>query len=300
MSALRIDIHQHVWPEPFLAALRARRSTPRLDGWILHTGGEPPYRVEPGDHSVSARAELAAADGIDLALVSLSSPLGIESLPADQARPLLDAYHEGVLALPRPFRAWAAAGLDDPDPAALRDVLLAGCVGLQLPANAIADEAGYERCGPLLTELERRDKPLFVHPGPDFAGAGGPSWWAAIVGYVGQMHAAWFAWHEYGAPRYPRLRVAFAMLAGLAPLHSDRIAARGGPEGLPGAGVFVETSSYGSGIVDAVAARLGADRIVLGSDRPYASPLSVGAGDRRLRIDNPATLLGPQFPARNH
>ena len=24
MSAPRIDVHQHVWPEPFLAALRAR------------------------------------------------------------------------------------------------------------------------------------------------------------------------------------------------------------------------------------------------------------------------------------
>lgn len=298
MSAPRIDVHQHVWPEPFLAALRARRSAPRLDGWTLHTTGEPPYRVEPADHSVSARAELAAADGIDLALVSLSSPLGIESLPADQARPLLDAYHEGVLALPRPFGAWAAAGLADPDPAALRDVLAAGCVGLQLPANALADAAGYERCGPLLTELERNGKPLFVHPGPGTA-ASGPAWWAAVVGYVGQMHAAWFAWHEYGAPRYPRLRVVFAMLAGLAPLHTDRVAVRGGPDGMPGPGVFVETSSYGSGMVDAVATRLGADRIVLGSDRPYAPPLTVGDGDRRLRVDNPALLLGPRPTAQN-
>lgn len=298
MSEPRIDVHQHVWPEPFLAALRARRSAPRLDDWTLHTTGEPPYRVEPGDHSISARAELAAADGIDLALVSLSSPLGIESLPADEARPLLDAYHEGVLALPRPFGAWAAAGLDVPDPAALRDVLAAGCVGLQLPANALADGAGYEHCAPLLAELERSGKPLFVHPGP-VPSASGPAWWAAVVGYVGQMHAAWFAWHEYGARRYPRLRVVFAMLAGLAPLHGDRLAARGGPEGLPAAGVFVETSSYGHGIVDAVAAQLGADRIVLGSDRPYAAPLSAGARDRQLRVENPALLLGPNFPARN-
>ena len=52
-------------------------------------------------------------------LVSLSSPLGIELLPADEGAELLAAYHDGALALPRPFRAWAAASLTAVDPATL-------------------------------------------------------------------------------------------------------------------------------------------------------------------------------------
>ncbi|MHC6213678.1 amidohydrolase family protein [Rhodococcus ruber] len=293
----RVDVHQHVWPASFVDALRARSAPPRLDGWVLHLPGEPPYRVDPADHSVAARTALAVRDGIDLALVSLSSPLGIEELPAEESRPLLDAYHEGALSLPDRFGVWAAAGLAEPDPETLREVLAAGCVGLQLPATALADSAGFDRCAPLLAELERAHKPLFVHPGPA-AAPGAPPWWPAMVSYVTQMHAAWFAWHEFGSRRFPALRVLFAMLAGLAPLHADRMAMRGGPGGIPGAGVYVETSSYGREVVAAVTARLGEDRVLLGSERPYARPLVLGgAAGMRLRTDNPARFFA-MVPAK--
>ena len=85
MTVPRVDVHQHVWPAPLVSALRARTRAPRLVGWTLYLDGEPPYEVRPEDHAIDRRAELAAQDGIDLALVSLSSPLGIESLPAADA-----------------------------------------------------------------------------------------------------------------------------------------------------------------------------------------------------------------------
>lgn len=293
-----VDVHQHIWPSSFVDALRARNAAPRLDGWTLHLPGEPPYRVDPADHSISARTALTVRDGIDVALVSLSSPLGIEELPAEESRPLLDAYHDGALGLPDRFGVWAAAGVTDPDPGALRDVLAAGCVGLQLPATALADSAGFERCAPLLSELERVCKPLFVHPGPA-AAPGLPAWWPAMVSYVTQMHTAWFAWHEFGVRRFPTLRVLFAMLAGLAPLHADRMAVRGGPGGIPGPGVYVETSSYGREIVAEVTSYLGEDRVLLGSDRPYARPLVLGgSAGMRLRTDNPARFFA-KVPAQN-
>lgn len=299
MNHRRIDVHQHVWPPQLVAALRSRTREPRLDGWTLHLAGEPPYEVTPGDHSIARRAEIAAADGIDLALVSLSSPLGIESLPRNEGAELLEAFHEGVLALPPPFGAWAAADVRDPDPAVLHDVLAAGCVGLQLPATALSDTDGYARCEPLLTELARQGKPLFIHPGPAAAGPGDPAWWPAMVSYVAQMHTAWFAWHLHGAARFPQLPVVFAMLAGLAPLHDDRMAARGGPEHVPSVHVYVETSSYGPAVTAAVADRIGWSRIVLGSDRPYAAPLDLGReGNTRIRRDNPAALFAAP-PAQN-
>jgi predicted TIM-barrel fold metal-dependent hydrolase len=287
----RVDVHQHVWPRALIEQLRWRRDGLRLDGWELRLPGEPPYLVNPADHDIARRADLAAADGIDVAVVSLSSPLGIEHLPADQARPLLDAYHEGALALPPLFRVWAAASLADPAPAALSALLDAGCIGLQLPATALADAAGLELCAELFAVLHERGRPLFVHPGPASGGPGVPSWWPAIVPYATQMHTAWFAWHAYGAPRFPHLKVVFAMLGGLAPLHFERCAARGGPLSHSPA-VYLETSSYGRTAIAAVAEQVGRSQLVLGSDRPYAVPAALGPDlDYALRVINPAALL---------
>jgi len=191
----------------------------------------------------------------------------------------------------------------------------------------------------LLDILAERDLPLFIHPGPA-AGAGatgpasapgpasepgpasapgpanaaGPAWWAALVPYVQQLHAAWFAFRAYGRPAYPRLRVGFTALAGLGPLHGERLAARGGADQLARGTVdprmFVETSSYGNRAVDSVLRVLGVDMLVFGSDRPYAVPHpDFGIGDaarHAIRVTNPARLLhgdsqpvqaGPDHPA---
>jgi len=294
-----VDVHQHLWTAAFLAALRARDEPPFLDGWTLHTAGEPPYEVPAAQHDVAARAELAAADGLGRALVSLSAPLGIEWLPSDEARPLLDAYHEGSAGLPEPFGAWAAACVRDVDADSTAADLDRGFAGLQLPANALTDEAGYARCAPLLDVLEARGLPLFVHPGPAPGASPGPGWWPAMVPYVQQMHSAWFAFRAFGRPRHPRLRVCFALLAGLAPLHGERFAARGGDEGRAGVDpdVFVETSSYGPRAVDSVVRVLGTEVVVMGSDRPYAEPPQQpgfglgGATAYAFRITNPRRLL---------
>ncbi|NGO06622.1 amidohydrolase family protein [Streptomyces sp. HC44] len=293
-----IDVHQHLWTPSLVEALRSRREPPYLDGWTLYLNGEPPYDIPPADHDIARRTDVVAADGLGRALVSLSAPIGVEWLPAAEARPLLDAYHDGVATLPEPFGAWAAACVRDIDPDAVAGDLARGFAGLQLPANALADAAGYARCSPLLDLLEERDLPLFVHPGPAAADASaGPGWWPAMVPYVQQMHAAWFAFRAFGRPRHPRLRVCFALLAGLAPLHTERFAARGGPLGGVDSDVFLETSSYGPTAVAAIVHALGADAVVQGSDRPYAEPPRHpdfglgGAAAYAFRIANPRRLL---------
>jgi 6-methylsalicylate decarboxylase len=299
-----IDVHQHLWPEPLIEALRARTATPRLRGWTLEVAGEGDYEVDPASHDVEARAAGAIADGLDLALVSLSSPLGIEALPPDEAAELLAAYHDGVLGLPAPFGAWAAACLTEVDPAALARELDRGFVGLQLPATALLDRAGYDRAAPLLEVLEAMGKPLCVHPGPvrlagpeAAARRANPAWWPAIVSYVQQMHAAWFAFRVHGRPRHPRLRVCFALLAGLAPLHGERFAARTGDRNVVDEDVFLEVSSYGTRAVDATVRVLGIDAVVNGSDRPYAEPVELDLGPaaaHALRSANPLRLLQPK------
>jgi hypothetical protein len=287
------DVHQHFWPPEFTELLRARTTPPYLDGWTLRLTGEPPYEVDPADHDLTARTRLAAADGLDLALVSLSGPLGIEYLPPAEAEPLLTAFHDGVLALPPPFGAWASVCLSAPEPEAVERELRRGCVGLQLPATALLDEAGWQRHAPLLDVLARHDKPLFVHPGVAPPAPGSPPWWAALVPYLQQLHASWFAFRAFGRARHPRLRVCFAALAGLAPLHGERFAARGGGRGEVDFDAFYETSSYGTRAVDALVRTVGIDVLVAGSDRPYATPADLGAdaAAHAVRTVNPARLL---------
>jgi 6-methylsalicylate decarboxylase len=302
-----IDVHQHLWPEPLLAALARRRSAPllradRRGGWTLRIAGEPEWPVDAADHDPVRRAALVESDGLDLALVALSSPLGIEALPAGDAEALIAAYHDGVRDLPRALRAWASAGLAAPDPWALADALDAGMAGLVLPAGALSGPDGVERCAPLLATLEGRDAPLLVHPGPapwapspSATGPGLPAWWPALTSYVSQMQAAWLAVRAWVRPAHPRLRVCFAMLAGLAPLQAERLGSRGADADARDPLTTYDTSSYGPAAIAAMAAVVGADALVHGSDRPVVAP-PLDARDPLVlaRARNGARLLAPR------
>jgi len=270
-----------------------------LDGWTLYLDGEAPYVVRPSDVDPVARAERELAEGTGRVLLSFSSPLGVEHLPAAEGAPLLDAWHAGAGGLGEPFGVWAAAGVAEPDPVALAGVLeQQAVVGLQLPATALAEPAALDRLGGLLEILEQADLPLLVHPGPAARPQAGPrltpAWWPAVVPYVAQMHAAWYAWHVAGRRSFPRLRVAFVALAGLAPLHHERLAARGGALGRIDPSVYYETSSYGTRAMDATVRVTGVDALVHGSDRPYAEPTDPGLGEafsHALFVANPHRLL---------
>jgi hypothetical protein len=265
-------------------------------GWELQLPGERHYAIDPSDHDPEARAELAAADGDELVCIAPSASLGLDRLPPEQADELASAWLEGALALRAPFRPWALAGVQEPDPVALRDALRRGAIGLEVAADVLAAPDGFERLAPLLDVLDAAQAPLLVHPGP--AGLhdtpGRPDWWAPVVPYVAQLHAAWWAWADGGRDRFPRLPVCFAALAGLGPLHGERHRSRGGDRGTIDPLCFVETSTYGTQAVDAVVRVLGIDVVCYGSDRPYAvqSPPVLGeAAQHAIRSRNPGRLL---------
>ncbi len=286
-----IDIHQHLWPPELLDALRRRAAPPRLDGWTLHLTGEPPYRVDPVDHDPIRRRHLDEGR----AVIGLSSPLGIEDLPPDEAEPLLEAWHRGAADLRDGFDAWAAVNRDEPDLPGLADRLGDGFVGLQIPAGWLGTPSDVDRCGDVLQVVQDSGRPLFVHPGPvPAAGGDRPAWWAAVVDYPAQMQAAWWSWYAAGRDRFPGLRVCFAAGAGLAPAHHERFQARGGPALPVDPNIFVDTSSYSRQGVDALTRALGVDAIVVGSDRPYGLPHDTDLGEAAhlaFRHTNPHRLL---------
>ena len=285
-----IDVHQHLWPVPFLDALRARRQPPRMDGWTLELFGGDRFEIDPALHDPAARA-----NGADVICLAASAALGLDRLPAAEASELAAAWLDGALALGPPFRVWASAGTLEPDPAALAAALARGAIGLEVAADTLAAPDGQDRLSPLLDVLGER--PLFVHPGPTVGEqALRPSWWTPTVSYVNQLHAAWWAWADGGRARFPLLPVCFAALAGLGPLHGERHRARGGSTGAVDPLTVVDTSSYGTRAVDAVLRVLGTDVICHGSDRPYAqaAPLDLDAAARHaISHANPARLLAP-------
>jgi len=310
----RLDVHQHLLSEPLIEALARRRRAPRLirrgGGWTFRVAGEPDSVLSFDATNVALRTVEIRREGIDRALVALSTALGIEMLPAEESLPLLEAHHRGLGELSASFGGWGAVQLEVPDPAEVDAAIGRGCAGISLPATALASPDALAHVGPLLARLELLDAPLFVHPGP-VAGSGEagpvkplPVWWPALTDYVAQMQAAWFAFLHGGRREHPRLRVLFAMLAGGAPLQLERFAARGGTAPAePDPLVFYDTSSYGPRMLEAMAGAVGVSQLVYGSDRPVVDagppPLGPELG-RLLRCTNPNSLLTPARKETSH
>jgi predicted TIM-barrel fold metal-dependent hydrolase len=279
---LAVDLHQHIWPESVLRTLEGRVAAPRAvwrrGAWDVRLRHEPSFLVQPEEHDPVRRQDELRAAGVDRAVVALSSPVGAEAVPG-----VVEAWSSAAAVLPRSLGWWAAVPPGAPvaeQVAVVRDAVGDGAAGLCLPATALRSAESAEAALPLLHELDRHGVPLFVHPGEADGGAADPGWWASATCYVGQMHAAWHAFHLVVRPALAGLRVVFALLAGLAPLHLERALERGAP--LDGATddqrCFYDTSSYGPRAVVAMARVLGAGQFVYGSDHPTAAAAPVERG----------------------
>jgi hypothetical protein len=257
MTAPTVDVHQHLWPEAFLSALSRRAAPPSLRAGRLLTGsGE--FEVDLGAHELAGRIARLDRDATDVALVSLQPTLGIDTLPADERAELVDAYHAGVAEVAAAsdgrLVALAYASADERFPGAI--------VSAESFAAGTSDD--------VLAALEASGRFAFVHPGPGRPPPrGAPAWWPEVVDYAGAMHAAYVAWLARVAASFPRLRVVFAVLAGGAPFHHERLRSRGVDlRPAEREGVFLETASYGRRALELCLATFGIGRILHGSDTP--------------------------------
>ena len=281
-----VDVHQHLWPDDVLRVLEARAGAPRAvwrrRRWEVRLAGEPSFWIDPRDHDPERRAAALAGAGVDRALVALSSPVGIEGLSSALAVAATTAWREASATLPGALGWWAAVPLDLP-PAEqgeiVHEALAEGAVGLCLPAGALSSPSAAEASLPLMRVVAAAGVPVFVHPGPANGAPHDPAWWSPVTSYVAQLQAAWFAFHTVVRPELPALRVIFALLAGLAPLHAERAAGRMGSElqadlqaALHDPVCFYDTASYGPRAVRALVRLVGAGTLVHGTDHPVLVP----------------------------
>jgi 6-methylsalicylate decarboxylase len=310
---MHVDVHQHLWPEPFVSALARRARPPRLRGAgarpRLEMTHEPTCPIELAAHDPQSR--LAALDALEVgcAVVSISTPVGCEALPADEAAPLVDAYNDGIQEVVSEaggrLRAFAAAVVDDPEAAAvdLKRRLAAGFVGLSLPSEALATPSGLARVRPLLTALEAGGGTLFVHPGPapwtpaDPADAGLPGWWTSLAAYPASAQRAFFTWRAAGAPAHPSLRVVWAIMAGGAPFLEGRWRTFAGRAGEIDPNLFFDTASARREALELLLATYGAEQVVFGTDHPVIDWAGVRTAVRDLG-ENVEELVAGRNPAR--
>ncbi len=171
-----VDLHQHLWPPPFVYALKERREPPRI------TRDERTLELVDGTwdanlaaHDPEERLAALDRDGVDIALLSLPPTLGVYALPE-----LVGAYHDGIAELVRDsggrLQALSAGAVVD------------GFAGVCVSATDLVDDFG--RVAPVLAEAEAADLFVFVHPGPSEPRARAPAWWGAVVDYTAQQQAA--------------------------------------------------------------------------------------------------------------
>jgi hypothetical protein len=283
-----VDVHQHLWPERFVEALRQRRRPPLIDDDRLVLD-EGTFAVPPGIDDVRGCLRALERAEIDVAVVSLQPTLGTGELPPDERDELelawIDGTREHLAASGGRLRAFAP------------NRVLPGFAGVSVAARALDDLDGIR---PLLDELEAGAGCLFVHPGPPRAAEGGPPWWASVVDYTAQMQRAYFRWLVFGRPRWPELRVVFAILAGGAPFQLERLAQRGrAVRTTLDEKVFLDVATYGRRAIELCAETFGVRRLVYGSDRPLVDPnLTLravrGFGESVATLvctDNPSELL---------
>jgi hypothetical protein len=293
---LRYDLHQHLWPEAFVAALRERGVPPRLEGDALVTR-EGRFAVDLAQHDPERRLRTLDRDEIDVAVLSLQPTLGLGWLSPEESERLEETWIEGVQEL---------AGTSDGrflafSPARLRP----GVVGVSIGASALL---GLDASASLLDEVERSGRLLFVHPDPaerdgahpDQDGARRPPWWDWVVGYPAQMQAAYFAWLADGRRRWPRLRLLFAILAGGAPLQLERLARRGiDVRSALDPNVHFDVATYGRRAIELCVETFGVTQLAYGSDVPVVESAETldavrGFGDsvaRILHTETPTRLL---------
>jgi 6-methylsalicylate decarboxylase len=309
LSVKAIDVHQHLWPDAVLGVLETRSSAPRAlrrEGrWEVRPADEPSFEIDPRDHDPERRVAGLEESGVDTAVVALSAPVGIEGLPAPEALSAVSAWTAAAAELPSPLDWWASVPSEvslDEQIGIVADALARGAAGLCLSAGRLAYPAVARRNLPLLRACAEAGAPVFVHPGRSAGGPEEEPWWPPATRYVAQQHAAWHAFHAVIRGELPEVRVIFALLAGLAPLHLERTVRRGGTEvatALADPLSFYEVSSYGPRAIRAMVCAVGVGQLVHGTDYPVvddaSDPVAEALGPGRaelVRRDGPSRALG--------
>jgi len=300
-AAHRIDVHQHVVP-PFWA-----RALP------TH-GGDPSGTVIP-QWSPDSAIDFMDSQQIATGILSLTAPSVVgwdKSERRRMARRVNEYAADLVAGRPDRFGNFATLPLPDAEGAlwelehALDTLQADGVILLANYAGRYLGDAAFE---PIWSELDRRQAVVFVHPGqpplPTAAGVAGP-----LVDYPFDTTRTAVQLVLNGiVDRYPGARIILAHAGGFLPYASHRFAELARvfrPDAAKPADIlatfqrfyFDTALSSGPAALPSLKAFAGSDRILFGSDFPYA-PAGIGASFT-ARLDAYNGLTADEHRAINH
>ena len=293
------DLHQHLLPEPLIAALARRSAAPRLArdgrGWRLELAGEPASAFDPADHDPAARA---AEPTRRTASSSPSRPRSA-SRPSRPRRPRRCSRPSTAASSSSAGRS--SCGAPRRPPADVDALLDAGARGVALPASALLRRQRPRRrrraprrpADAILERSRLATRRSSCTPGPAAAAAAAPPWWPALTDYVAQMSAAWHAFAALGrrAPSAPARRVRDARRLRPAARRAARRARRPGRGHPRPARVVRHLLLRRAHAIDSMLRMVGVDRLVHGSDRPVvAAPWPAALGDA---VEHALTVANP-------
>lgn len=293
---MRVDTHVHLVPDGYRAIVEERSLSPLpLPPWSREMTEEFMHRHE-----------------IDAAVMSLGPPgvwFGDAGLAVELARAVNEATAELVRAAPQRFAGLAVLPLPDVD-ASLAELSHALDVlhldGVAVLSNVDGIYPGDERVEPVWTELDRRGAYVLLHPAAPVPAPALPHHpiWLYEFPFETTRALANLIWSGT-LERASGLRLQVAHLGGAAPFLAHRIDSLGAREpdkataAPSGALAALARCWYDTGLsnhasaVSATASVVPVERIVFGTDWPYAALPSSGdpapelqaLGDDRALVD---------------
>ena len=318
---MRIDVHNHVIPEPALELLRRDPTYGvTIAGSRWHGGVHVEFEIVPSFTDPAAKLAELKAKGLDAAVVSVIPPLFYYHVDAEHGEAMSEAVNRGLAdfcaAEPESFRWLASVPMQVPERAAemLEDAAEAGAAGVEIGTAVDGRRLDQPEFEVFWEAAERLDLPVTLHPAyVEPYGALGDFYFENVLGFLFETTVAIERIICAGVlDRHPGLRLVLLHGGGYFPYQAGRLKhARGvRPELAQSPAdpwayldrLTFDVITHDRAALEYLVSRVGAERVVMGTDLPFdmATPEPVKAledavGARKARAiaeRNPAALYG--------
>ena len=230
-----VDVHNHYYPPEYLDALRSGNSVVKVTqdkagNPVVHYPGD--YNVAvPGHRDIAFRERDVTAAGVDLQVISLTTPGTHVEEPA-RATELAHLVNEAFAAVVKTrhahFRALATLPLCDPNASVYelkRAMNTHGMKGAMLFSNVNGVALADERFEPLWAAADELGAIMHIHPtNPVDVSAMTKYWLMPLVGFLFDTTVAAAHLVFAGVPeRYPRIKWVLSHLGGAIPYLAERL-----------------------------------------------------------------------------
>jgi len=321
-----IDFHNHYYPPEYLDAVKAGRSSIKLDydaegNPRLHYPGDYNILV-PGHRDLDFREKVLAEHGVDMQVATFTTPgthMEEPALAVELARRINDAYGNERKRR-KAFTFLATLPLNDPAASVTeleRAIKALGLPGAMVFSNVNGVPLADARYEPLWQKADELGAVIYIHPAhPLGVEAMEQYWLMPLVGFL--MDTTLAAAHLVfaGVPRrYPRITWVLCHMGGAIPYLAERLDrgydafadCRTNIDRPPSAYLkefYYDTVNFDPSCIDLAMSFAGVDHIMAGSDYPHQigsipkmlqvlRGLDVPESDRRKMMgENAARILG--------